>query len=246
MTVESGPDIVDTNIALHIDFANPKYISGNTVSDSSGNNYTVSVINAGSASATIANGYCTFAPAAQTGAATYFQITDAGLLTNYSELTVETVAYVTSDFSQGYGRIRPVSMRTSSTGLPCGFALGAGKYDVEMFGTGSGNPGQDINGYYVALNLSNSAVGLNKWVHVTQTVSATNNRFKTYINGNLDRTIINATTSNIWNGVMIGRGIYDITANFAGRVGFVKIYKSALSDAEVAKNFNALRGRYGI
>jgi hypothetical protein len=36
------------------------------------------------------------------------------------------------------------------------------------------------------------------------------------------------------------------TLNFLGKIAVAKVYKLALSSAEVLQNFNALRGRYGL
>jgi hypothetical protein len=44
----------------------------------------------------------------------------------------------------------------------------------------------------------------------------------------------------------IGYGPGRNPAPFDGSISVVQIYNTALSAAEIAQNFNALRGRYGV
>jgi hypothetical protein len=246
MSVKDGPNQVMSSLDLDIDFANVKTISGSNILDLSTNGYTVQTINSGSNSATIANGYCTFNPADLSGNATFYRVSAAGFISSYTEMSMETCVYTTSDNTGGVrNRVRPVSARTSGTFAPMGFDIGTGVMDVEYAGTGTGNIGQDVNGYYGGL-INSSSLGIGKWIHIIQTISSTSKEYKTYINGDL---LINVTASTppiSFTGFDIGRGYYDVTCNYMGRVAFVKIYKKALSASEVTQNFNARRGRFGL
>jgi hypothetical protein len=204
-------------------------------------------MNSGSNSAIIANGYCTFNPADLSGNATFYRITASGLISSYSEISLETCVYTTSDITSpgSWARNRPVSPRTAAAGSPLGFALGEYNFTVEYQGVGTGNVGQDVNGYYGTYNSSNY-VGIGKWVYITQTLSTINKEFKTYINGSLVVTVAANSAPAYFSGIDIGRGYYDVTCNYMGRVAFVKVYKKALSDSEVTQNFNARRGRFGL
>ena len=69
---------------------------------------------------------------------------------------------------------------------------------------------------------------------------------KTYVNGILVSTLSYTGAPISCSGLLIGRGFYGGTLNYAGRVGFVRYYNRALSAAELTRNFEALRGRYGL
>lgn len=247
MSVKGGPNQVLSSLALDIDFANIKTVSGSSILDLSTNAYTVQTINSASNSATIANGYCDFNPATLSGNATFYRVDAANFIASASEISLETCVYTTGDNLGGgsWERRRPVSPRTYGTGAPLGFALGSGNMVAEYQGTGTGNPGQDINGYYGAYANSND-IQLNKWIHITQTLSSALKEYKTYINGNLLINITASTPPTGFTGFDIGRGYYDVASNYMGRVAFVKVYKKALSAAEVSQNFNAHRGRFGL
>lgn len=85
---------------------------------------------------------------------------------------------------------------------------------------------------------------LNVWYNLVGTYDGTT--LKLYYNGVLDNTLVssfsfNNTDLNIGAGPEVGADGY-----FNGNIADVKIYNRALSDSEVLKNFNALRGRFGI
>lgn len=247
MSVKSGPNQVMSSLALDIDFANVKTVSGSNVLDLSTNGYTVQTMNSSSNSATIANGYATFIPADLSGNATFYRITDSNFISSFSEISMETCVYTLGDNLGGgsWMRRRPVSFRTFGSASPLGFALGSTYFVTEYTGTGSGNPGQDVNGWYGS-TVYNSEIDSGKWIHVVQTLSTINKEYKTYINGNLCSNVAANSAPSYFGGIDIGRGYFDVTSNYWGRVAFVKVYKKALSATEVAQNFNAHRGRFGL
>lgn len=84
----------------------------------------------------------------------------------------------------------------------------------------------------------------NQWHHLVLTKDSTYN--KVYVNGSLTNTV--ATNGAAVNGgfnFCFGRD-YASSRYFNGNISSGKLYNRALSSAEVAQNFNALRGRYGI
>ncbi|NDB60150.1 hypothetical protein EB001_17125 [bacterium] len=246
MSIKDGPNQVMSSLDLDIDFANIKTISGSNILDLSANGYTVQTMNSSSNSATIANGYCTFNPATLSGAATFYRITASGFVTSYSEISLETCVYTTSDITAGsWQRNRPISPRTGFYGSPLGFALGNAVLSAEYQGIGTGNVGQDVNGYYGAYFNSND-IGNGKWIHIIQTLSTTLKEYKTYINGNLTLNIAANSAPANFTGIDIGKAYYDVECNYMGRVAFLKVYKKALSLSEVMQNFNARRGRFGL
>ena len=92
----------------------------------------------------------------------------------------------------------------------------------------------------------------NVWKNITVVWSHTANQLYLYANGVLisTNTWTNASTNvNKSNSVKIGGSIYDWTgggAYWSGSISNVKFYNLALSAQEVAQNFQAYRGRYGI
>ena len=48
------------------------------------------------------------------------------------------------------------------------------------------------------------------------------------------------------NNLALGRSFFNSTHFFDGKLSVASIYNRALTAAEVAQNFNALRGRFGI
>ena len=81
-------------------------------------------------------------------------------------------------------------------------------------------------------------------------------RLKAYLNGALVSTSATNISGNVNNSGFASQYTYAIMRDFgtaAGTIGYAKgnvyahrVYNRALSDAEVAQNFNALRGRFGL
>ena len=69
---------------------------------------------------------------------------------------------------------------------------------------------------------------------------------KIYINGNLDRSISTTIVPGIFTPTLVRIGHHYSTRYFLGTIYSLKIYNRTLSDLEVAQNFEASRGRYGI
>ena len=100
------------------------------------------------------------------------------------------------------------------------------------------------SGEYVDSSISLS-VGVWKQVVVVREGTGTN-QFKIYSNGDLNTTGTFNVNLNSSAQLRIGRnrgGVY----HYDGEISNVKAYKGkALTATEVAQNFNALRGRFGI
>ena len=94
--------------------------------------------------------------------------------------------------------------------------------------------------------LDTASLALNTWHYYSATY---NNGLKSnYVNGNLIGTQTYSGPGNFTNNnnVLIGRRFGDSSRSLRGSLSAVKIYNRALTAAEVAQNFSALRGRYGI
>ena len=104
------------------------------------------------------------------------------------------------------------------------------------------------DGSYHTQNPSKSSVGVVNGtpVHILATYDGSNK--KIYINGDLKNTV--AKTGDLVTttpGAAVGRfGGTTTGYYFDGKIYSVKVYNRALTATEVARNFEALRGRYGI
>lgn len=96
------------------------------------------------------------------------------------------------------------------------------------------------------LSTSNSGVVNNQWNHMVATFDGSTKRI--YVNG-VQKTSASTTgtiTANTTGAAYIGTYGSFAGYPFNGQIGVTKIYNRALTAAEVAQNFQALRGRYGI
>jgi hypothetical protein len=84
------------------------------------------------------------------------------------------------------------------------------------------------------------------WYNACLTFSTTNG-FSLYINGVLDSTYTALKTAVPGNGNVNLGSFGDAGGNYLnGSIGYAAVYSGELSATEVAQNFNALRGRFGI
>jgi hypothetical protein len=100
------------------------------------------------------------------------------------------------------------------------------------------------NNYYYS--YLDSSITLNNWHHIVATFDGYN--LILYRNGSALGSVtatggITNTTAQL-NVGMLGTSLG--VGNFIGKIAVAKVYKLALSSAEVLQNFNALRGRYGL
>lgn len=108
----------------------------------------------------------------------------------------------------------------------------------------------DFSNGSIAQTTDNYTFTANNWVQMVYVWDKTNNAIYTYSNGELKQTkaitisggLLNATT-NLFLGSYNG-GEY--AQYFKGQMGIVRMYKKALSAAEVSTNFNAHRSTYGL
>jgi hypothetical protein len=96
-----------------------------------------------------------------------------------------------------------------------------------------------------AQNKSSYIPTLNTWVCIIATVSNAGNSLL-YANGVLQQTVT-AYTYNTATPSNFSIGMFGSASEpFLGSISVVQVYNRALSAGEVAQNFNALRGRYGV
>lgn len=236
MSLGHGVSIVKSSLGFNVDFANPKSISGTTLTDVSSSKISISLTNSSANTMVITNGYAEFNPVDVGGTATFYTISNNYFNTIKNEMSIETAMYVYGNFGSDY-YVRGVSPRTTETSSPLGFSISSTGLIVETNTT---------NGWKTA-GFSSALSGYNKWIHITQTTSIIDNATKTYINGNLVHTLsLAGETPNGGNGFLIGRGFYGGIRNYNGRVGFLRVYSKRLIQSEISQNFEAFRGRYNI
>jgi len=94
-------------------------------------------------------------------------------------------------------------------------------------------------------STTSSTISWGTWAHIAGTYDNSAQELKSYINGNLGATRA-STGSTIYSvGVHKISGT-DYSGPVNGKVAVARHYNRALSASEVAQNFNALRGRFGI
>lgn len=236
MSCAIGTEIVNASLLFHVDASNIKSYagSGTTLSDVSGNSVSASLQNSGAGTVTGNSNYLNFAAADATSAVSYYLINDSRVAALTTQITLETFFYVDTIF--GGGGARPVSPRTTETNSPIGFSILSNFVTYEINTTTGWNTG----------NFSTSAAGTGKWLYITQTTDDANKLFKTYLNGTQIASVTYTGTPNTGNGLLIGRGFYGGTLNFAGRIAFVRYYSAALSANQVYQNYSAMRWRFGV
>ncbi len=84
-----------------------------------------------------------------------------------------------------------------------------------------------------------------EWMHICGCFG--DNTMKMYINGELVGTRENVTINDTFSTLRIGGHGYNCSrTNFDGKISTAQMYDRALSDAEVAQNFAALKDRHGL
>ena len=219
MGVGNGPRIEGFDSLFgSVDAANIRSISGSTIKNSfSGNTATstgITIVNSSGAS------YISFGGA---GIVTSFSNTgitgaDSRTLTAWVKFTSKAVQSVMSVGANGAGT--GFGIETSST----------------VWNLSIGNSG-------VATTLTYDA---NVWYHVAyigEFLTSNSITKKLYINGvlryNDSSTSINTTNSPFYLGTNPAR-----TLRLNGYISQAKVYKKALSEREITKNYNAMKGRY--
>jgi hypothetical protein len=244
MATNYNPSIVKSGLVLCLDAANLRSYpgSGTAWSDISGNSNDAS-LNAPSFNA---QGYFSWDGNATTHPGTVANSTSI----NFSEASpysVELVVYPNSNQPNGEGGANVGAVQI----LEKWNYSGTAGYPYVIRLTLGGTRQWLIAAYNGTLNpaVTSTAI-MDAWSHITAVFDWPNNILRVYVNGVQTGTIaltvgaggFSSPTSPIYLGQRIGLS----TGRFAGRVGTIKLYNKALSAAEVSKNFNATKGRYGL
>lgn len=219
----TGPNIVKDNLVLHLDAANTKsYVSGSTTwNDLSGNNRTFTTVNSN-----IFGGNYIELP----GSGSRIQRVESFdwsvipfTLSSWINMTDQTYPSVYDLILAGNGHL---SLNASSTP----------NLDIRITGGG----GVSV--------VSGGTILLNQWYNLVATREE--NNYKLYINGSL----VGTGTSSVlvydanMSGIYIGYSpdVDAATRTMNGKIGSAQIYNRALTATEIAQNFNATKGRFGL
>lgn len=105
------------------------------------------------------------------------------------------------------------------------------------------------SGGAASYRTSNTSINTGTWVYCVGVYQGSTSTLNVYVNGVLDNGTLTGTVPAALNSgastVVIGN-VNSGSYYFNGSMGEIKIYNRALSATEVAQNFNALRGRYGL
>lgn len=177
----------------------------------------------------------------------------------YNSLNLGSIVFDGVDDSVNAGNGSTLNMGTGDFSIESYFkAAGSSNYRIILQ---KGNPGVGSNrGYRLRIEADNtiqmtvtgdaeyvastSTITYNTWYQVLGTKDSSG--LKIYLNGALSGTGTSPTgTTTTSDNFTIGRQDQG-NWPFNGNVSLVNIYNRSLTAAEVAQNFNAFRGRYGI
>jgi hypothetical protein len=228
----TGAPIVDTSLKLWLDAGQTSSYpgSGTTWTDLSGNGKNYTLTNGPTYSSTTNGGVITFAGASSQYATTATTLYNS---TTFPAYTMNLWAYPT-----GAGNFVQVDGQTTPN---TGYHYSA----IEISAAGVIKFGQWIGSM---TTIATSTQSLNAWYNLVITYS--NSLAIAYVNGvsvGTSATTWSAPGANTFMALMatdttnMGTGAYA-----SGSLGAFMVYNRALTADEVATNFNALRGRYGI
>lgn len=179
---------------------------------------------------------------------------------------------ITYDSSIGYWDLGSTANTSNYITIPAAAINGATEYTVSLwlyvnvtnsidtfFTCG---PGNDVLYFFNGRNLVNHQntagvdfqykTNIREWIHFTAV--AKNNFVTLYKNGKfVDKPRAQSSTANVTStlGIVLGNEMDSTSGNFEngqaylGRYGPIMLYKRALSAAEIEKNYNAHKGRFG-
>lgn len=236
-----SPSIVTNGLVLMLDAANVRSYpgTGNSWFDLSGNGNTAT--RNGNANNPVWNsaGYFTF-PATSLGVNNAFTVADSTSLRNLTDITVElwftleTKSLISGDidwmgiFSKDNG-----SRGDQRPAISINQGLNNGNRYLHIERPSAFNSSADLFTDYTGT----------RWYNVAASISTNNNISKGYLNA---VEVSSASGGITGNSNIIYIGTDSGSELFKGRLAIVKVYNRALSETEIAQNFNAVRDRFGI
>jgi hypothetical protein len=258
MTVFGGPDIETDGLVLHLDAANRKSYpgSGSTWYDLSGNGNHADLATGSMGLENWSNGAFNF-----NGTNQYMRpnVSHSYLASSTLSLFFKALSVNVSSYNANYKQATIIGYRHN--GGYFSPTLGS----LTLISTNNGSS------YYLNASLITTSqvyrstsytVPINQWMYVALVKDLEDGLLKIYFNGLLVRTqTFDTTTYAQWPSVgnYIGANILDIgkssngTTNqgwgndyFHGYMSNIRLYGRVLTDKEILRNFNALKGRFGL
>ena len=142
---------------------------------------------------------------------------------------------------------------STAVATPITYSVGGDNHQLIIF-----NNNTNFNPWSLANNVQITISSIaNVWTHCVRTRVKATGLESYYINGVLVGTGTSAPGTSLTSGgaLIVGQesdapmasgGGFDAAQNLDGSVGRISIYNRALTAAEIAQNFDAMRGRYGI
>jgi hypothetical protein len=253
--IKAFPSFVTNGLQLHLDAGNTSSYSGSgsTWTDLSGNGRNFTLVNSSYYAFDSANEGSirltrTLPPTAETGG--YAEHTGSGALAVttylYNNHTTEIWARINDRNPTNHTVNETQSALFVYRGWHSMFYYGSSALTYTVYDGAS--TARDAVG--LSIGTSGTDIIQGTWFNVV--VTRNGNIFSTYINGVLKGSITLITSSsgvNTTNSIRIGMANpsgEDFSWHADANVSCARMYNIALTASEVAQNFNALRGRYGI
>lgn len=105
-----------------------------------------------------------------------------------------------------------------------------------------------IGGGFYGQNIGTGVTTTNTWVYLAMTYAGGANGLVTfYVNGSSVYSVASGITPTLTStSYKIGRLGTDTIYDWSGLIAVTRVYNKAISAAEIAQNFRALRGRFGL
>ena len=218
MGIAYNPGVVSDGLVLALDAGNPKSYpgSGTTWTDLSGNGNTGTLVNG--------VGY----NSANGGSLSFDGVNDyvSNTMTNPGSMPITFDFWINSNSST------PVGI----------FDTAPGKVNVLR-----NYPGGNVEWWNSSPTVS-LGISASTWTNITIRYRFSTTRIIDYYrNGILiSSTAGDTNTSYAWTSLVFGNINGGSAGWYAGKISIIKIYNRALTQQEIAQNFNALRGRFGL
>ena len=140
-------------------------------------------------------------------------------------------------------------------------------YDFEQTGTVGNTGGSDVGGgtdkvlsvmitdsgsefrFTTGDNVLQNMNGLLPWYNICVVLEPSNNKFYTYVNGELKALFNSSSCDGIKSSSSdfdLGSGTNGGASTLNGNIAQFSVYSKALSETEVIQNYHALKGRFGL
>ncbi len=223
MSTSAPISVIQNGLVLCLDAGNTKSYtgSGTTWTDLSrnGNNGTLTngpAFNSGNNGAIVFDG-------------TDDRVTVTNSIPALNDLTIEIFLYPTVvDSTQNIFFDQYLSLRFEISG--------SNKFNSHL--------GNGVSAWYYTSLQSVTTVTINTWYHVVLTRRGTTATF--YLNGIAENSLSVSSNATGTGNITLGQHTPDTNYAWAGKMGNVKVYSTALTPSEILQNYNSTKSRFGL